>query len=182
MNLVKWFRKNNTKVMAVVVIVLMVGFIGGSSLTMLLRGSGGADEVIGTFVGKGTITPRSRQDAKRPARTAPGPRRPSTPAQCRPPGACCSVSCCSREIAPRPKPSTWPSRLSNATDTASATSSCAIMYQARTVTTEVYWILLREETRAAGIHVSADQAGQVLGDILPQLSGGRDLPAGHERA
>ncbi len=29
MNLVKWFRKNNKKVMAVVVIVLMIGFIGG---------------------------------------------------------------------------------------------------------------------------------------------------------
>ena len=45
MNLVKWFRKNNTKVMAVVVIVLMVGFIGGSSLTYLLRGRGGENEI-----------------------------------------------------------------------------------------------------------------------------------------
>ena len=39
MNLVKWLRKNNTKIMAVVVIVLMIGFVGGSSLTYLLRGS-----------------------------------------------------------------------------------------------------------------------------------------------
>ena len=37
MSLVKWFRKNNTKIMAVVVIVLMVGFIGGSALTSLLQ-------------------------------------------------------------------------------------------------------------------------------------------------
>ena len=39
MNLVKWFRKNRNKVMAIVVIVLMVGFIGGSALTELLRPS-----------------------------------------------------------------------------------------------------------------------------------------------
>jgi hypothetical protein len=36
MNLVKWLRKNNMKVMAVVVIVLMVAFIGGSALNYLL--------------------------------------------------------------------------------------------------------------------------------------------------
>lgn len=30
MNLIKWFRKNNKKVMAVVVIIIMFGFIGGS--------------------------------------------------------------------------------------------------------------------------------------------------------
>jgi len=36
MNLVKWLRKNNMKVMAVVVIVLMIAFIGGSALNYLL--------------------------------------------------------------------------------------------------------------------------------------------------
>jgi len=36
MNLVKWFRKNNTKVMAVVVIVIMFGFIGGGTLLQQL--------------------------------------------------------------------------------------------------------------------------------------------------
>jgi hypothetical protein len=32
MTLMKWFRKNNQKLMAIVVVVLMVGFIGGSAL------------------------------------------------------------------------------------------------------------------------------------------------------
>jgi len=35
MNLVKWFRKNNMKVMAVVVIVLLIGFVGGSYIQQL---------------------------------------------------------------------------------------------------------------------------------------------------
>jgi hypothetical protein len=42
MNLVKWFRKNRTKVMAVVVIVILFGFIGGSAFLQFLsrRGTG----------------------------------------------------------------------------------------------------------------------------------------------
>ena len=49
MSLVKWFRKNNSKLMAVVVIVLMVGFIGGSSLTYLLRGRGDINGTIAYY-------------------------------------------------------------------------------------------------------------------------------------
>ena len=49
MNLVKWFRKNNTKIMAVVVIVLMIGFIGGSSLTYLLRGRGASNKILAYY-------------------------------------------------------------------------------------------------------------------------------------
>ena len=37
MNLVRWFRKNNKKVMAIVVIVIMIGFIGGSYIQQLSR-------------------------------------------------------------------------------------------------------------------------------------------------
>jgi len=40
MNLVKWFRKNNKKVMAVLVIIIMFGFVGGSALQRLLEGRG----------------------------------------------------------------------------------------------------------------------------------------------
>jgi hypothetical protein len=43
MSLVRWLRKNNTKVMAVVVIVLMFVFVGGSALQRLL--SGGRSEL-----------------------------------------------------------------------------------------------------------------------------------------
>ncbi|HUT31561.1 MAG TPA: hypothetical protein VMX13_17355 [Sedimentisphaerales bacterium] len=50
MNLVKWLRKNNTKVMAVVVIVLMFVFVGGSALERILMGSrANLDKVAGYF-------------------------------------------------------------------------------------------------------------------------------------
>ena len=53
MNLVRWFRKNNKKVMAVVVIVIMIGFIGGSALTSLLQGSRGLHNVS-AYLGENT--------------------------------------------------------------------------------------------------------------------------------
>jgi len=40
MNLLKWFRKNNTKILAVVVIVIMFGFVGGSALRSFLQRGG----------------------------------------------------------------------------------------------------------------------------------------------
>ena len=49
MSLVKWFRKNNTKLMAVVVIVLMIGFVGGSSLTFILRGRGDINKKVAFY-------------------------------------------------------------------------------------------------------------------------------------
>ena len=65
MNLVKWFRKNNTKVMAVVVIVLMVGFVGGSALTQLLRSSGGMNKAVAYYgLKKHKITPSDRAVAR----------------------------------------------------------------------------------------------------------------------
>ena len=56
MNLVRWFRKNNTKVMAVVVIVIMIGFIGGSALPALLRRGQGLNKPVAYFAQKGKIT------------------------------------------------------------------------------------------------------------------------------
>jgi hypothetical protein len=38
MNLIKWLRKNNKKIMAIVVVVLMIVFIGGTALEQLLGG------------------------------------------------------------------------------------------------------------------------------------------------
>jgi len=57
MNLVKWFRKNNKKIMAVVVIVIMFGFVGGSALQRLLQGKGTAmDKTVAYFKDANKVT------------------------------------------------------------------------------------------------------------------------------
>jgi hypothetical protein len=63
MNLMKWLRKNNKKLMAVVVIVLMVAFIGGSSFHYLFQGSGGAKAAVAYYGHNQKITHLDRSAA-----------------------------------------------------------------------------------------------------------------------
>ncbi len=57
MNLVKWFRKNNKKVMAVVVIGIMFVFIGGGTLLQQIsRRATGLHKTIAYFADNEKIT------------------------------------------------------------------------------------------------------------------------------
>jgi len=56
MNLVKWLRKNNVKVMAVVFIVTMFGFIGGSYIRQFSRRKGGPHRIVAYFGNNRKIT------------------------------------------------------------------------------------------------------------------------------
>ena len=56
MNLVKWFRKNNKKVMAVVVIFIMIAFTIGPALRLLRGGGGGRHQTIAYFGDNEKIT------------------------------------------------------------------------------------------------------------------------------
>ncbi len=50
MNLVKWFRKNNRKIMAVVVAIMLIAFIGGTAFERIIGGfGGGRNRTIATF-------------------------------------------------------------------------------------------------------------------------------------
>jgi hypothetical protein len=55
MNLVKWLRKNNRKVMTVVVVFIMIAFVLGGALTQWARSMGRSDSVIYNFGGDGEI-------------------------------------------------------------------------------------------------------------------------------
>ena len=68
MSLVRWFRKNKRKVMAIVVVILMFGFVGGSYLQYLGRQAGRTDEeVIAVYgpSGQYKITPSDLRRAGR---------------------------------------------------------------------------------------------------------------------
>ena len=65
MNLVRWFRKNKTKMMAIVVVVIMIGFIGGSSLTYFLRADRGLNKTIAYFGQKDKISNNDLYMARR---------------------------------------------------------------------------------------------------------------------
>ena len=64
MSLMKWMRKNNKKLMAVVVIVLMIAFIGGQAFSFLMRGSGGMKDAFAYYGSKQKITHDDRRQAE----------------------------------------------------------------------------------------------------------------------
>jgi hypothetical protein len=53
MSFIKWLRKNNTKIMAIVVIVLMIVFIGGTALEQLLQGFTTRHNKTAAYYGEG---------------------------------------------------------------------------------------------------------------------------------
>ncbi|NLH16636.1 MAG: hypothetical protein GX455_08660 [Phycisphaerae bacterium] len=65
MNIVKWMRKNNRKLMAGVVIVIMISFVGGTALQQILsRWGSGAGSTVATYRNKGIITPNDLRMAE----------------------------------------------------------------------------------------------------------------------
>jgi hypothetical protein len=167
MNLVKWFRKNNTKIMAVVVIVLMVGFIGGSSLTYLLRGGGG-NKAVAYYGRKHKITRYDRATAGQEldilaALRADQILRSSQDLQSvllsdllfsqnRDSGAVLDMV---RQTIQRNRYRISEQQLSE-------------IYKNRTVPSDIYWILLREEAASAGIRVPPEDVATWLRQLIAQ--------------
>ena len=60
MNLVKWLRKNNKKLMAVVVVIIMVGFIGSTWISQLGRGTVRFQKTIAYYGDNRKITSSDR--------------------------------------------------------------------------------------------------------------------------
>ena len=56
MNLMKWFRKNNKKIMAIVVVVIMFGFIAGPALRYFARIRTGRRDTVAYFADNKKIT------------------------------------------------------------------------------------------------------------------------------
>ncbi len=172
MNLVKWLRKNNTKIMAVVVIVLMIGFIGGSSLTYILRGSGGAGKAVAYFGNKQKITYRDRAVASEEIEilTALGADRIMASQDL--PGVLLGDLLFSQNrggagTLDMIRQTVQRNRLRISDEQLSE------LYRGRTMPGDMYWILLREEAAAAGMHWQTDEVGVLLARLIPQLFEGR---------
>jgi hypothetical protein len=160
-------RKNNKKLMAVVVIVLMIAFIGGSSFSYLMRGSGGAKQAVAYYGSKQKITHIDRQVAEQELKlleelgAADLLRRQDLRglllaellfAQSRDSAGMMHMA---RQTIQRNQYRISDKQLND-------------LYESRTVPSDLYWILLREEAQAAGVYVSGQEVGQMLGRSMGQ--------------
>lgn len=171
MNLVKWFRRNNKKVMAIVVIVLMIGFIGGSALTSLMQRGVGMDEVVAYLGSKTKIRQEDLYTARRDLDILKMLR--------------ADVLLRSQDMQ---------GLLLGELLFSDRTASASLVNQLRQTIRQnqfeisekqinaiydrqappaIYWYCLQHEAQSAGISLANDEVARLLGQITPQLFDGR---------
>jgi hypothetical protein len=173
MNLVKWFRKNRTKVMAVVVIVIMIGFIGGTALSYLLRSSTGMHQTIAYFADKRKITNYDRYIAQQELDTLRmlkiGDLLRSQPQDLR------AILLAELLFSESRSSASLVNRIKQLIIRNQYRISDAQIrdFYKRSVPSDIYWLLLKNETELAGIRVPNSEAGKLLARIIPQLFQGQ---------
>jgi hypothetical protein len=171
MNLMKWLRKNNKKLMAVVVIVLMVAFIGGSSFRVLFRGSGGVKAAVAYFGHNQTISHLDLQAADQEVEIVEALGGDNIARAQGMAGLLMS------ELVFRQN------RNAATLDMAKqaiqknryriSDKQLSEMFETHNVPGTMFWILLCNEAQTAGIRISNEEVGQLLERLIPQLFEGR---------
>jgi len=172
MNLVRWFRKNNKKVMAVVVIVIMFGFIGGGTLLQQFsQRATGRHKTIAYFGDSKKITNNDLSLARRELDVLRS--------------LAADVLLRNQDLRGIllgellfAEQQTSPALINHIRQTI-RTNRYRIsdkqindMYR-RSVPSNIYWLLLKNEAQLAGIRVPNEQAGELLGQVIPQLFKGQ---------
>lgn len=171
MNLVKWFRKNNKKVMAVVVIVIMIGFVGGSYISQLSQRRAGLHRTVAWFADNRKITDDDLSLARREldvlrALQADVLLRNQDLRGILLGELLFAEQQTSPELINHIKQTirTYQYRISD--------KQINDIYR-RSVPSSIYWTLLKNEAQLAGIRVPNEQAGELLGKVIPQLFNGQ---------
>lgn len=168
MSLVKWFRKYNKKVMAVVVIVIMFGFIGGG--TLLRQMSERSVVTLAYYADNRKITNNDLLNARRELDVLRAMRADALLQNQSLRGILLGEILFAEQR-------TSPALLNHIKQTIRqyqyriSDRQINDIYR-RSMPSSIYWILLKKEATNAGIGVSNEQAGEVLGRVLPQLYDG----------
>jgi hypothetical protein len=173
MSLVRWFRKNNTKIMAIVVIVLMIGFIGGSALqSQLTRRSN--IQAVAYFGKKDKITnmdltiARQELDLLKTLQADNILRSQNM-------GGILLAELLFSEQGTSPAIINYIKRTIGSNQYKISNKQINDIYRGSTppVPPYVYWLLLAGEAQNAGIRIPNEQVGQLLASAIPQLFKGQ---------
>ncbi len=172
MSLVRWFRKNNKKVMAVVVIVIMFGFIGGGTLLQQFsQRASGLHKTIAYFGDNREIKGSDLSAARRELEILRALRADALLRNQDMRGILLGELLFTEQRTQaallnhvKQTIRTYQYRISN--------KQINDIYR-RSVPSSVYWILLKNEAKLTGISVPNEQAGELLGKVLPQLYNGQ---------
>ncbi len=172
MGLVRWFRKNNKKVMAIVVIVIMFGFIGGGTLLQQLsQRSLGLGKTLAYYGDNRKITGEDLSYARRELDILRALRADALLRSQDLRGILLGELLFTEQR-------TNPVLLNHIKQTIRnyrlqiSDKQINNIYR-RSVPTSIYWMLLKHEAKSAGIMLTNEQAGEVLGRVLPQMYQGQ---------
>ena len=177
MNLVKWFRKNNTKVMAVVVIVILFGFIGGGTfLQFISRRSTGLHKTAAYFSDNRKITnndivvAREELQILGSAGTAELLQNVGIPLfnNVLDMRAVLLGELLFSERRTSPGLVSYIKRMIRTSEYRISDKQISDIYK-RSATSEIYWYCLKKETEFAGVRVSNDDARRLLADAIPRI-------------
>jgi hypothetical protein len=171
MSLVKWLRKNNAKVMAVVVIVIMFGFVGGSYLTYLTRSGPRPRDTVAHYLDGVEITRLDLEQAGQELDILETLRADALLQSQDMQGLFLGeVLFAGRsDRGGSPEMVNYIRRVINENKYSISSKDIAGMYDRAGAPPTIYWLLLKGEAQRAGIRVSNADAGPLLGKLIPQL-------------
>ena len=173
MNLVKWLRKNNKKIMAVVVIVIMFGFIGGSALRQISRRG---TETIARFGTRNKITDQDLLIARQELELLRTLRADALLRSQDLQGIFLGELIFSDQRASSALMSHIKQTIRSNQYRISEEQINDIyrrQYRNQSIPTGIFWLLLQNEAQSSGIKISNEQAGELLGKLIPQLFQGQ---------
>ena len=178
MDLVKWLRKNNQKVMAVVVIGTMVGFIGGSYISRLGRTRSGKHLTVALFDDNKKITnydiaiARQELEILNILQAGNILRNLGTPVLRLPDlHAAFLAELLFSERKTSPLLIRQIKQFIRANNYKISDRQINDIYRGD-LTSDIYWLLLNKEAQLAGIKVPNKNSGKMLASIIPQLFNG----------
>jgi len=175
MNLIKWLRRNNKKIMAVVVIVLMFAFVGGSALQYLLQPRGRAKSAYAYYGKNAKITPEMINAASAEIEILQALQANAVLQQQDLRGILLGELLFSQSRGSQALMNQV-MQMIRRNQFLISDKQLSQMYD-RTAMPAVYWILLTNEAASAGIRVPTADVGGLLGRIIPQLFRGQSYPA-----
>jgi hypothetical protein len=169
MNLVKWLRKNNKKVMAIVVIVILFAFIGGPALTRMF--SGPRIRTLATFADGVEITNVDHNQALRELDLLLQLRADMLLRSQDLRGILLSKLLFTERSTP-PGLMNYVSRLIQTNNYHVSDEQLAQLLNTH-IDSAICWILLTYEAQKAGIAIPPEEVASKLADMIPQLFQGQ---------
>lgn len=170
MNIVKWMRKNNTKLMAIVVVALMFMFIGGEYIQQFGRRRT-QRQTVGYFLNNRKISNYDIAVAQQELETLKILRADDLLRAQDLGGIFLSELLFSQRRAP-PELLNHIRQLIRKSEYRVSDKQIGDIYS-HSMSNNIYWLLLRDEAQQAGIRIPNEDAGNILAQTIPKLFNGQ---------